>query len=220
MSQLTVNKIQIGQSATATQNFTLSVPSSPDGTIKLARGNAGATTQDILNVDASGVVSFPATGSFGKILQVVQTVKTDLFSTSSNSFTDITGLSCSITPTSATNKVLIMASIKGHSNGNATSRILRDSTTIFVGTDATGSQVASAGGDFFGSGGGGTGLGGSGQTVTHVFLDSPSTTSSITYKAQIQLYTGTFYLNATYANANAVYCFKGVSSITLMEVVP
>jgi hypothetical protein len=35
------------------------VPSSPDGTIKLARGNAGATTQDVLNISNTGVVSFP-----------------------------------------------------------------------------------------------------------------------------------------------------------------
>jgi hypothetical protein len=57
MSLLKSNSVQIGQSATATQNFTLSVPSSPDGTIKLARGNSGATTADVLTVDASGVVT-------------------------------------------------------------------------------------------------------------------------------------------------------------------
>jgi len=57
MSLLKANSVQIGQSATATQNFTLSVPSSPDGTIKLARGNSGATTADVLSVDASGNVT-------------------------------------------------------------------------------------------------------------------------------------------------------------------
>lgn len=59
MSLIKANAVQIGQSPTATQNFTLAVPSSPDGTIKLARGNAGATTQDVLNVSNAGVVSFP-----------------------------------------------------------------------------------------------------------------------------------------------------------------
>jgi hypothetical protein len=54
MSLIKANAVQIGQSPTATQNFTLAVPSSPDGTIKLARGNAGATTQDVISVDASG----------------------------------------------------------------------------------------------------------------------------------------------------------------------
>jgi hypothetical protein len=59
MSLIKANAVQIGQSPTATQNFTLAVPSSPDGTIKLARGNAGATTQDVINVSNAGVVSFP-----------------------------------------------------------------------------------------------------------------------------------------------------------------
>jgi hypothetical protein len=57
MSLLKANSVQIGQSSTATQNFTLSVPSSPDGTIKLARGNSGATTADILSVSSSGAVT-------------------------------------------------------------------------------------------------------------------------------------------------------------------
>jgi hypothetical protein len=57
MSLLKSNSVQIGQSATATQNFTLSVPASPDGTIKLARGNSGATTSDILSVSSSGAVT-------------------------------------------------------------------------------------------------------------------------------------------------------------------
>ena len=65
MSLIKANAVQIGQSGTATENFTLAVPSSPDGTIKLARGNANATTQDVLSVDASGNVNglVKATGS-------------------------------------------------------------------------------------------------------------------------------------------------------------
>ena len=57
MSLIKANAVQIGQSGTATQNFTLAVPSSPDGTIKLARGNSGATTQDVISVDASGNIN-------------------------------------------------------------------------------------------------------------------------------------------------------------------
>jgi hypothetical protein len=57
MSLIIANAVQVGQSNTATENFTLAVPSSPNGTIKLARGNAGATTQDVLNVDASGNIN-------------------------------------------------------------------------------------------------------------------------------------------------------------------
>jgi hypothetical protein len=47
-------------------------------------------------------------GPIGKILQVVSTTKTDVFTTSSGSFTDITGLSVSITPSSTSSKVLIL----------------------------------------------------------------------------------------------------------------
>lgn len=51
------NSVQLGDSATATQNFVWQT--NVDGTAKLARGNAGATTQDILTVDAAGKVAFP-----------------------------------------------------------------------------------------------------------------------------------------------------------------
>ena len=49
------NAVQLGDSATATQNFTLRT--NVDGTATLARGNVGATTQDILTIDAAGVAS-------------------------------------------------------------------------------------------------------------------------------------------------------------------
>lgn len=58
MSTLKVTNVQVGQSNTATQNFTLTAAAS-DGTMKLARGNQGATTQDVLTVDASGNVDHP-----------------------------------------------------------------------------------------------------------------------------------------------------------------
>ena len=58
MSLLKSIRQQLGLSSTATQNFTLTAEAA-DGTLKLARGNAGATTQDILTVDANGKASFP-----------------------------------------------------------------------------------------------------------------------------------------------------------------
>lgn len=63
------NQLQLGDSSTATQNFTLQT--NVDGTLKLARGNAGATTQDILTIDTNGKVdllnlarSLGTTGSY------------------------------------------------------------------------------------------------------------------------------------------------------------
>lgn len=55
MSALKTNAIQLGENATATQNFTLRTNN--DGTLTLARGNVGATTQDLLTADAAGVLS-------------------------------------------------------------------------------------------------------------------------------------------------------------------
>jgi len=53
---------QLGLSGDPEKNFTLSVPAAPDGTMKLARGNAGTIAQDIMTVDAAGRVAFPAQG--------------------------------------------------------------------------------------------------------------------------------------------------------------
>ena len=59
MSTVKANNLQLGQSGTATQNFTLTAASA-DGTAKLARGNVGATTQDVITVASDGKVDFPA----------------------------------------------------------------------------------------------------------------------------------------------------------------
>ena len=56
MSTVKSNNVQVGQSATATNNFTLYQPTSPDGTVRLAVGNSGATTTDILTANSSGNV--------------------------------------------------------------------------------------------------------------------------------------------------------------------
>ena len=62
------------------------------------------------NLSVSALTALPS-GVGGKVLQVVSTTKTDVFTASlNNSFTDITGLSVSITPSSASNKILILVS--------------------------------------------------------------------------------------------------------------
>ena len=70
MSLLKAIKAQLGLSNTATNNFTLTAEAA-DGTMKLARGNAGATTQDILTVDAAGKIS--ATQGYNDVLGSGQT---------------------------------------------------------------------------------------------------------------------------------------------------
>jgi hypothetical protein len=67
MSTLRVNNLQIGQSGTAAQNFTLYQPTTPDGTLRLAVGNSGATTADVLTANSSGNVGIGTTSPSQKL---------------------------------------------------------------------------------------------------------------------------------------------------------
>ena len=169
MSLLKSNSVQIGQSATATQNFTLSVPSSPDGTIKLARGNSGATTADVLSVASDGRLSFgkPPTGS---IIQVVQYTFTAQSATTSSSYTD-TVITGAITPSSDTSKILVSISTNALINATGYSYInlVRGSTQVIE----WGSYQSTTWGP-----------------VSLTYLDSPSASSSVTYKVQQRVASG------------------------------
>ena len=56
MSTVRTNNVQVGQSLTATNNFTLYQPTVPDGTVRLGVGNTGATTADVITANSSGNV--------------------------------------------------------------------------------------------------------------------------------------------------------------------
>ena len=87
----------------------------------------GTLTVDNLNLKGSGSVT-----SVGTILQVVQTSKTDDFSTTSTSYTDVTGFSATITPSSTSSKVLVMVSSNTSTSGgnNAMMKLVRGSTCL------------------------------------------------------------------------------------------
>ena len=151
----------------------------------------------------------------GSILQVVQTVKSDTFSAAPNgTWTDITGLSLSITPTSTTNKILLIVSVAG--GGSATTpkiRVLRGSTPVGVG-DTAGSRASALMGTFYPVD--------TNQMVTFTnhFFDSPSTTSSLTYKLQlINDNTQTVFINRSVSDGDAVVGTRTISTITAMEIV-
>lgn len=63
MSTVKTNNVQVGQSATATNNFTWYQPSTPDGTVRLGVGNSGATTGDVVTVNSSGLLNPAYTGT-------------------------------------------------------------------------------------------------------------------------------------------------------------
>jgi hypothetical protein len=168
----------------------------------------------VLQTNGSGVLSF-ATGG-GKVLQVVSTTKTDTFSVSSTSFTTITGLTATITPSSASNKILIIASITGTQDVGVNDvffGLFRDSTQIGLG-DASSTrtratfQISSSQGSWGVTGG-----------ANH--LDSPSSTSAITYSIKCrQGVSGNVYVNRTSSDADSVSTARTVSTITVMEIAP
>lgn len=153
------------------------------------------------------------TGVGGKVLQVVSTTKTDTFSTSNTSFTDVTGLSVSITPSSASNKILVIASIyAGNNTQYSYARLMRGSTAICIG-DANSSNTRGSFNNFY------TGDNNSWKSGTQNYLDSPATTSSTTYKIQIATGgSGTIYLN--YGGATDTDASRGrtASTITAIEI--
>ena len=194
--------------------------------IKLTADSGGGTFE-IKAPSSSGntrVLTLPDTGNLtlgaGKLLQVVSTTKTDSFTTTSTSYTDITGLSASITPSSSSSKVYVIV----HVNSAATTRyasfrLVRGSTNIAIGTDITGSQEAV------------TFTAGSNTSNSYdnlilrnqsmAILDTPSTTSATTYKLQgrINYGTGDFYINRQpYTDTTSTYVVRAASTITLYEV--
>jgi hypothetical protein len=73
MSTLKTNNVQVGQSVTATNNFTLYQPATPDGTVRLGVGNTGATTADVITATSAGNVGLgvtPNAWTGGQALQV------------------------------------------------------------------------------------------------------------------------------------------------------
>jgi hypothetical protein len=177
-----------------------------------ARLGIGSTGQ-VLTV-AGGIPSWATPAGGGGISQVVSTTKTDTFTMSSTTYADITGLSVTITPSSSSSKILIMANVN-HVGTTLTSasgiRLLRGSTVIGVG-DAAGSRISTSGGESYGN----YGVTLTGDAV--MYLDSPATTSATTYKIQIRVYGSTAYVNRSPVDSDAQEYYRGMSSITVMEV--
>jgi hypothetical protein len=167
-------------------------------------------------IDGSLGVTYPVTAggtsavqaSSAKVLQVISATKVDAFITSSTSPIDVTGLSVNITPSSASSKILILSQIYG--GGDAATaiylNIVRNSTALAQGTSG-GAGFNSTVNSFLGSG--------SYYTVYPiVFLDSPATTSSTTYKIQTYAPAGTVAINRRAADT----IVGGSSTITVMEI--
>ncbi len=175
-------------------------------TLVLPGGNGSAG--QFLQTNGSGALSWAGAG---KILQVVQTVKTDTFSAASTTYTDITGLSASITPSSSSSRILVIVDAKLSNSGADSSmlKLLRGSTDIYIG-DAASSRTRTS-----------TSSGFTSNEIYNTlvfYVDSPSTTSSTTYKTQIRSSSGTAYLNRSSTDSDNPLYARTASSITLLEV--
>jgi len=159
-------------------------------------------------------------GAF-RILQVVSTTKTDAFSASvaATSFSsNVTGLEVTITPSSTSSNILVYAVVQAAQDGDysySEFRLMRDATPVAVG-DAAGSrkQVTAVGGADVNDGN-------DQANMTGIFLDSPNTTSAITYGVQVANRAGatrTLYVNRSSTDTNSASLGRPVSTILAMEV--
>ena len=166
-------------------------------------------------VPRDGLVSGTYNG--GGIIQVKQTVKTDVFSSNSSSFHDITGMSVSITPTRSDSKVLIQVSLSygGQDNMYAGINLVRGSTTVIRGDAGSGSNTRAS----FGIGGDNNNFQYKLVSATFTYLDSPATTSATTYKI---FFTNdnnqTIFINRSTDDSNSSVGGRHVSTFTLMEI--
>jgi hypothetical protein len=153
------------------------------------------------------------------VLQVLSTAKLDTFTSTSTSYTAITGLTRSITPSSATSKVLVMVQL-AFSNGGLGSGINYGSFRLTGGNAATyiGSSAGSRRAAVFGGTSEVNNASGM-HSASLVYLDSPATTSAITYGVEaITRASGFIAINRSNADGNDDYNTRGASSITVMEV--
>ena len=184
----------------------------------------GTITPSDNTVSTSKIVDGAVTSaklSAGKVLQVVSTTKTDTFSASiaGGAFTDVTGLTVSITPSSTSNKILVLSTLYGSSGdsniyGSTGFRIFRDAVGLHPAnvSNRKGTSGTVLQGMTFN-----TGI----SNVNFNYLDTPSSTSSLTYKVQVMnTSSGTTSVNVNRSGGDpdSVNSARTYSTITLMEI--
>ena len=218
----------------ASGNNTLTLPN--DGTIisKDSAGAVGVTSvvTDTIKVGAavtigesgvnvvgvvtatSGIVGLTSTGMpAGSIVQVLQTQKTDTFTSSNSTWVDITGLSQSITMTSASNKVLIQVnlSILNGTTTGSISALKRDSTFIGLAASGYGNRQNGLGAELYNPRSDVT------RTTSYSVLDTPGT-GTHTYQVVVDPNSYTVYVNRTESDGDSDDYSRGTSDIILMEI--
>ena len=145
---------------------------------RLAVGTDGYTL--VADSSTSTGLKWAAAAGGGKVLQVVQATYSTQATSTSSTYAD-TGLSATITPASASNKVLVFFTMPGGKTPGASSsaaqyNIVRTSTNVW---ETNGVWYTNTDINNFG-------------ICTAIYLDSPSTTSATTYKIQFRNSAGNF----------------------------
>jgi hypothetical protein len=162
----------------------------------------------IATTDASGNISFAgslgATSGVGKILQVVSTFIDGTFSTTSTSFVDIPDHTATITPSSASSKVLVLYTTHTAPAAGRVSplNLVRDGSTIAqpsVSSTYMGTAQSYGTGELW--------------NTNFNYLDSPASATAVVYKFQTRTDVGTLYINRS-----ATGVITATSSLTLLEV--
>lgn len=179
---------------------------------------ASAAIQDA-SVAASDLAAGAARTNFGAgaVLQVVQAIKTDTFTTTSTSFVDVGGMSVVITPSSVSSRILILSTCAIGMGGAVAgiARLMRDGSPVFVGDNNAGYTQCSSP-SFYG----GSGDGNNNETLAINYVDSPATTSAVTYKLQVASpQGGALWVNTLGSNiGNQVYSTRSAGSFIAMEI--
>ena len=177
----------------------------PNGSVNADSIASNAVTSAKLHNDAVTSAHMPS----NTIVQVVQKFKNDPESTSGNSHTAIPGLTVVITPSSSNNKILYSGHLYLAASGSECSFRLTRTVGGSLTEIATPSTYQDDEDGTFHHGGGSRYAGHSFE-----FLDTPNTTSAITYGITWQTHSGTTYLNRTWDNG----WFHGISTLTAKEI--
>ena len=190
---------------------------SPQSGTDLAVGDSG----DTITIPSGATItnSGTATGfGGGKVLQVVSSVLTSSVSvTADGDWQDYTGVSGAITPSASSSKILVMCST-GFSSDSQTSRhavrLVRNSTAISIG-DAASSRARGAFPVF-------TVHSNTGNTCRFIsiqHLDSPSTTSEVTYKLQFAADSGrALHVNKADEDTDTFLVARGATNFVCLEI--
>ena len=168
----------------------------------------GTLTVDNLNLAGTSVTQV------GKVLQVQSAFKSDTDSTTSTSDVAISGLSLTLTPASTSSKVLVQFDVGttgNNYNGHSFYTVYRS-----IGGGTYSAIGVGTGGGSYNYGAGSYAANNYYHTVGHCFLDSPNTTSEITYKLYFRSSSGsyTMYINRRAGDD----LFRGSTSLICTEI--